>query len=152
MTTTPIHRVKAELFKTLGHPARIRVLELLRDGERSVGELIPAVGIEASHLSQQLGVMRRAGLIQARKEGSSVFYSVGDPMLFELLEVAKTILTSSLTETQRLLSELASTPGAAHPPGQADGGPASIDGAELPGRVSVSEVPDPSPQPGESQG
>ena len=67
--TAPIYEVKAQFFKTLGHPARIRVLEVLRDGERPVAELIPEVGIEASHLSQQLGVMRRANLIQARKVG-----------------------------------------------------------------------------------
>jgi len=109
--TTPIYQVKAEFFKTLSHPARIRVLEVLRDGELAVSELIPAVGIEASHLSQQLGVMRRANLVQSRKVGSNVFYSVGDPMLFELLEIAKRIITSSLTETQELLEELKASPG-----------------------------------------
>ena len=104
--TTPIHQVKAEFFKTLGHPARIRILEVLREGERPVSELIPEVGLESSHLSQQLGVMRRANLIQARKVGSSVYYSVGDPKLFELLEIAKLILRTSLTETQELLEQM----------------------------------------------
>ena len=104
--TAPIYEVKAQFFKTLGHPARIRVLEVLRDGERPVAELITEVGIEASHLSQQLGVMRRANLIQARKVGSNVYYSVGDPMLFELLEVAKRIIKASLTETQELLEQI----------------------------------------------
>ncbi|HUZ09038.1 MAG TPA: metalloregulator ArsR/SmtB family transcription factor [Acidimicrobiales bacterium] len=106
MSTTPIYQVKAEFFKTLGHPARIRVLEVLRDGERSVGELVPAVGIEASHLSQQLAVLRRANLVQTRREGTSVLYSVGDPMIFELLDVARQILTSSLDNTRALLAEL----------------------------------------------
>ena len=104
--TTPIYQVKAEFFKTLGHPARIRILEVLRDGERPVSELIPEVGIEASHLSQQLGVMRRANLIQARKVGSNVYYSVGDQMLFELLDVAKQIITASLAESQELLEQM----------------------------------------------
>lgn len=109
--TAPIYRVKAEFFKTLGHPARIRILEILRDGERPVSELIPEVGIEASHLSQQLGVMRRANLIQARKVGSNVYYSVGDRTVFELLEVAKRIITTSLADTQELLEQMqASTP------------------------------------------
>jgi DNA-binding transcriptional ArsR family regulator len=106
----PIYQLKAEFFKTLGHPARIRVLEVLRDGERSVGQLVPAVGIEASHLSQQLAVLRRANLVQTRKEGSSVIYSVGDPAVFELLEVAKRILTSSLLQSQGLLAELEALP------------------------------------------
>ena len=108
--TTPIYQVKAEFFRTLGHPARIRVLEVLQSGERPVSELIPEVGIEASHLSQQLGVMRRAGIIQSRKVGSNVYYSVGDPKLFELLEVAKRIITSSLAESQLLLEQLEATP------------------------------------------
>ena len=103
----PIHQVKAEFFKTLSHPARIRVLEVLRDGERTVGQLLPEVGIEASHLSQQLAVLRRAGLVQTRKEGSSVIYSVADPDIFELLEVAKRILTSSLLQSREaILAEL----------------------------------------------
>lgn len=104
--TAPIYQVKAEFFRTLGHPARIRVLEILHGGERPVSELIPEVGIEASHLSQQLGVMRRAGIIQSRKVGSNVYYSVGDPKLFELLDVAKRIITSSLAESQLLLEQM----------------------------------------------
>ncbi len=108
MAPTPIYQVKAEFFKTLAHPARIRVLELLRDGDRTVGELIPEVGIEASHLSQQLGIMRRANLVQSRKDGATVVYSVSNPMIFELLDVARKILTSSLAETRDLLAELES--------------------------------------------
>lgn len=104
--TRPIYQVKADFFKTLAHPARIRVLELLHEGERSVGELIPAVGLESSHLSQQLGVLRRANILQSRKEGSTVRYSVTDPRIFDLLEVAKAILTSTLAESRQLLAEL----------------------------------------------
>ena len=104
--TTPIHQVKAEFFKTLAHPARIRVLELLRKGERPVSELILETGLEASHLSQQLGIMRRANLIQARKVGSSVLYSVSDPQIFDLLEIAKRIIRNSLAETQELLEQM----------------------------------------------
>lgn len=108
----PIYQVKAEFFKTLGHPARIRVLELLRDGECSVGELIPAVGIEASHLSQQLGIMRRANILQVRRDGAAVRYSVTDARIFELLEVARAILTSSLAESSQLLAQLQEPPSA----------------------------------------
>ena len=104
--TRPVYQVKAEFFKTLSHPARIRILELLRDGERPVSELIPEVGIEPSHLSQQLAILRRASLVRSRKDGSSVIYSVTEPRLFQLLEVAKSIITSSLTETRELLEEL----------------------------------------------
>ena len=104
--TRPIYQVKADFFKTLGHPARIRVLELLRDGEQTVGQLIPDVGLEPSHLSQQLGILRRAGVLQTHKMGSSVVYSVTDARIFELLAVAKAILTTSLAGSQDLLAEL----------------------------------------------
>lgn len=102
----PISELKAEMFRALSHPARIRILETLANGERSVGELQPEIGIELSHLSQQLGVLRRAGLVTSRKEGQSVFYSVKDPLTTELLSVAKRLLISSLTETRDLLADL----------------------------------------------
>ncbi|MEQ1699113.1 MAG: metalloregulator ArsR/SmtB family transcription factor [Ilumatobacteraceae bacterium] len=112
-----IYQVKAEFFKTLAHPASTRVLELLRQGERSVGELIPDVGLEASHLSQQLAVLRRASVIKARKEGSTVFYSVSNRRIFALLEEARSILTGSLSDTQDLLTELGALDFADQTPG-----------------------------------
>jgi DNA-binding transcriptional ArsR family regulator len=104
--SVPLSEVKAELFKALGHPARVRILEVLAEGEHAVGEMQPKVGIESSHLSQQLAVLRRAGVVVARKEGSSVIYALRDPAVAELLAVAKRFLRSSLTETQSLLAGL----------------------------------------------
>ena len=109
--SVPLSETKAELFKALGHPARIRSLEVLADGERSVGELQPLVGIELSHLSQQLGVLRRAGLVSARKEGSTVVYAIKDPELVELMAVARRLLLGSLHETHELLRGLEDAPG-----------------------------------------
>ncbi|MEQ1699118.1 MAG: metalloregulator ArsR/SmtB family transcription factor [Ilumatobacteraceae bacterium] len=102
----PISELKAELFRALSHPARIRILETLSAGERSVGEMQPEIGIELSHLSQQLAVLRRAGLVASRKEGQSVYYSVKNPLITDLLKVAKQLLISSLTETRDLLADL----------------------------------------------
>jgi len=102
----PISELKAELFRALSHPARIRIIETLGRGEQSVGEMQPDIGIELSHLSQQLAVLRRAGLVVSRKEGQSVYYSVKDPLVTELLKVAKQLLISSLTETRDLLADL----------------------------------------------
>ncbi len=107
-SSRPISELKAELFRALAHPARIRVLEVLSDGERSVGELQPSVGIEMSHLSQQLGVLRRAGVVTTRKEGTSVIYAIRDPLTAELLRVAKQLLINSLAETTDLLADLRS--------------------------------------------
>jgi ArsR family transcriptional regulator len=114
----PLYQLKAEFFKTLGHPARIRVLELLSEREQAVGELLPQVGIEAAHLSQQLAVLRRAGLVVTRKEGSTVFYSLTSPHVAELLAVARTILTTVLAGQAELLADLRQ-PGttSASPPG-----------------------------------
>ncbi len=102
--SVPLSVVKAELFKALANPARVRVLELLSEGERSVGEMQPEVGIELSHLSQQLGVLRRAGLVLARKEGALVIYSIKDPLVVELLQVAKRLLRNSFIETNEMLA------------------------------------------------
>jgi ArsR family transcriptional regulator len=106
MMTTPLHQLKAEFFKTLGHPARIRVLELLSERETSVGELLPEVRLEASNLSQQLAVLRRAGLVTTRKDGSVVYYSLTSEHVAELLAVARVILTSVLTDKTELLDGL----------------------------------------------
>ncbi len=106
----PIYVVKAEFFRVLGHPARVRILELLRDGEMSVGQLQTALQLDSSGTSQHLGVLRRQGILESRKEGTSVFYRARDPRIFQLLEVARQILTSSLEATQALLTELAVPP------------------------------------------
>jgi ArsR family transcriptional regulator len=103
----PLSEVKADLFKALGHPARVRALEVLAEGERTVGDLQPLVGIESSHLSQQLGVLRRAGLVTTRKEGSSVVYALKDPLAADLLVAAKRLLLATLSETRDLLTDLA---------------------------------------------
>lgn len=106
--TPPVYRLKADFFKTLGHPARIRILEVLRDGNQSVGELASKVGVEPSHLSHQLAVLRRAGVVHGSKSGTAVIYTVPDPRVFQLLEVAKQILTGSLSAHQAVLAELES--------------------------------------------
>jgi DNA-binding transcriptional ArsR family regulator len=104
----PIAEVKAEFFKALSHPARIKILELLRNGRLSVRELIPQVGLEPSHLSQQLSALRRANILESRKKGSTVYYAIADPRIFELLEVAKQIIAGSLVEAKDLLEEMQS--------------------------------------------
>src|SRR5690349_4710218 len=104
--TTPLYKMKAEFFKTLGHPARIRILEILGSGEYSVGALQAEVGLESSHLSQQLAVLRRAGVVVARKRGNSVLYSMASPDLAELMAVARKVLTGVLTDQANLLKDL----------------------------------------------
>lgn len=103
---TPIHRIKAEFFRALGHPTRVRVLELLKDGEMTVGDLQAELGIDSSGASQHLSAMRRQGILEARKESTSVFYRVRDPRVFQLLESARQVIGSHLEEANTLLGEL----------------------------------------------
>lgn len=113
----PLYQAKAEFFRTLGHPARIRVLELLSQREHAVSEMLPEVGVEASSLSQQLAVLRRAGLVASRKDGSTVYYSLTSPQVAELLAVARRILTEVLAGQVELLADLqAATPSGSVPP------------------------------------
>jgi DNA-binding transcriptional ArsR family regulator len=102
----PIYEVKAAIFRALGHPARVRILELLQDGERSVGALQVELGLDSGGTSQHLAALRRIGLVTPRREGTSVFYRVSDERTFELLEVAREILTRQLADQQSLLREL----------------------------------------------
>lgn len=102
----PLYQAKAEFFRTLGHPARIRVLELLSEREHAVAELLPEVGVEATNLSQHLAVLRRAGLVVTRKEGSTVHYSLTSPHVAQLLAVARQILTGVLSGQLGLLDDL----------------------------------------------
>ena len=101
----PIHRIKADFFRILGHPARVRILELLRDGELTVGELQAELEIDSSGASQHLAAMRRQGLLESRRAGTSVYYRVRDPRIFQLLETARQLISSHLEETHAQLGE-----------------------------------------------
>jgi DNA-binding transcriptional ArsR family regulator len=103
----PVYEVKASLFRVLGHPARVRILELLRDGERSVGALQAELGLDSGPTSQHLSALRRVGLVESRREGTSVFYRVSDERAFDLLEAGRALVTRRLREEQSMLEELA---------------------------------------------
>jgi ArsR family transcriptional regulator len=102
----PVHEVKANLFRVLGHPARVRILELLRDGERSVGSLQAELALNSSGTSQHLAALRSIGLVSSRREGTSVFYRVDDAQVFAMLAVAREIISRQLATQQHLLVEL----------------------------------------------
>ncbi|MGW2180130.1 ArsR/SmtB family transcription factor [Streptomyces sp. NPDC001732] len=104
--SAPLYQLKAEFFKTLGHPVRIRVLELLSEREHAVSEMLSEIGVEPAHLSQQLAVLRRANLVVTRREGSGVYYSLASEQVAELLKVARTILSGVLAGQAELLADL----------------------------------------------
>ena len=98
---------KAEFFKALAHPLRIRILELLVAGERSVLEIQRALGVEQPSVSQQLAVLRAKDIVRARKEGTTVRYTVSDPEVRTLLASARRVFNNQLIGNRRLLRELA---------------------------------------------
>jgi len=103
----PVYEVKANLFRVLGHPARVRILELLRDeGERSVGALQAELGLDSGGTSQHLAALRRIGLVESRREGTSVFYRAADERVFDLLDAGRALVARQLTEQQSILRDL----------------------------------------------
>jgi ArsR family transcriptional regulator len=102
----PVHEFKAELFKALSHPVRVRTLEILVGGDRPVSELLAEIGIEASHLSQHLAVLRRAGVVTARRQGNAVHYTLAHPAVAEMLAAARTVLIDALVGARTALADL----------------------------------------------
>jgi ArsR family transcriptional regulator len=102
----PLYEAKAEFFRMLGHPVRIRVLELLQDGPKPVRELLAAIEIEPSNLSQQLAVLRRSGIVTATRTGATVVYELAGGDVAELLGAARRILSVLLTGQSELLRQL----------------------------------------------
>ena len=98
-----LRRFKADFFKALGHPLRIWILEILRGGPRSVGELQEATGSGGSSISQQLAVLRGQGIVAAERRGTTIIYAVADEAIFELLDVARRLHNARLASTVDLL-------------------------------------------------
>lgn len=102
----PLTEAKADLFKALAHPARVRVLELLAEREHTIGELAEATGLELSHLSQQVSVLRRAGVVDSRRVRNNVICALRDPQTAELLGVARRLIGANLRSGQEILAAL----------------------------------------------
>jgi len=103
--TESLQGFKAELFKALAHPARIRILELLRDGEKSVTELQLALGTEGSTASQQLAILRMKNLVDTRKSGNNIYYRLQDQQVNALLAVARRMFDTHLVQLQSMSTE-----------------------------------------------
>jgi ArsR family transcriptional regulator len=106
----PLYQAKAQFFRTLGHPVRIRVLELLGGGPMAVRDLLVQVCVERSSLSQQLAVLRRAGIVASARESGSVVYSLAGPEVAALLDAARRILSELTAGRHELLAQLQEPP------------------------------------------
>lgn len=102
----PLYQAKAEFFRTLGHPARIRILELLAEGDKPVHELLAAIDVEPASMSQQLAVLRLAGLVTRRRESGEVIYSLALPAVRELLGAAREILRAKTAGQGELFDDV----------------------------------------------
>jgi DNA-binding transcriptional ArsR family regulator len=106
MKAPSLQAFKAAFFRALAHPTRIRILETLGTGERTVQELQQVLGLDQPMVSQQLAVLRAKNIVTARKLGTTVKYALSDPLISKLLAVAREIFNNQLVDTQTMLREL----------------------------------------------
>jgi len=106
MATSQLQTFKAQFFRALTHPVRIQILEILVRGERTVQELQEALGLDQPIVSQQLAVLRNQSIVTGQKEGLSVRYALRDPLVGDLLDVARRIFNNHLVNTRGMLREL----------------------------------------------
>ena len=106
-----LRRFKAEIFQALAHPTRIAIVEVLRNGETSAGDLIQQLELEQANASQHLAVLRSKQIVVSRKEGNQVFYTLRDPILIEVLDIMKLYFYSHLSQTMSMLKEIRSEKG-----------------------------------------
>jgi ArsR family transcriptional regulator len=98
--------LKAEVLKTLAQPTRLKILECLRDGEKCICEIVPAINGEQSNISRHISLMQKSHLVTTRKDGVKVMVKVRDPKVFEILDTISTILKGQMSEQSKLIRAL----------------------------------------------
>ena len=101
-----VFKIKADFLKGLAHPIRLQVIEYLKNGEASVGKLVQALGVEQSNLSRHLAILRDLGILEARQEKTTVYYSIHDHDLFKVLRPIAELLKKKLRRSEKLLEQL----------------------------------------------
>jgi len=102
-----VFKLKSDFLKALAHPIRLSIIEQLKNGELSVGDLVHKLGIEQSTISKNLAILRQAGILSSRQEKVTVYYAVRDPDIFKVLRLVADFLSKKLNETQKALAHLA---------------------------------------------
>ncbi|MEX2104834.1 MAG: metalloregulator ArsR/SmtB family transcription factor [Bacilli bacterium] len=100
-----LHQFKADFFKALAHPLRIKILEFLAEGDKNVNELLTLLGTEGSSVSQQLSILRSKNIVYGTKDGNRVTYSLRDPLIIDLLKTARQIFNNHLIDTVSILDK-----------------------------------------------
>jgi DNA-binding transcriptional ArsR family regulator len=101
-----LRQFKASIFQALSHPTRIAIVEQLREGELSAGEIVERIGLEQANASQHFAVLRAKHIVTSRKEGNQVFYAVRDPLLIEVLDIMRRYFQAHIEEAMSLLQEI----------------------------------------------
>ena len=104
-----VFKIKADFLRSLAHPARLAIIEYLKDSEASVGQMVKDLGLEQSGLSKHLAILRQAGILSSRQEKVNVYYAVKDKDIFMVLRPIAEILRKKLKESERMLSVLGKT-------------------------------------------
>lgn len=99
-------KLTADFFKTLAHPARIKILHSLENGERCVCDLLEEIGIEQSNLSQHLGLMKKQGIIDSKKDGQKVIYRIVYSSVMDVVGAAEKTLSEQISNSQSILKFL----------------------------------------------
>ena len=101
-----VFKIKSDFFKGLAHPIRLEIIEYLKDKESNVGKLVEVLGVEQSNLSRHLAVLKELGILKARQEKTTVYYSIHDPDIFKVLRPMSEILRKELKRSEKLLEHL----------------------------------------------
>lgn len=101
-----VYKIKADFLKALSHPLRLKIIEILKHGEKSVGALVRQLGIQQSSLSRHLLALRDAGILKSRQERTTVFYSIQDHDVFYVLRPIAVMLRKKFKESEKVLSTL----------------------------------------------
>jgi ArsR family transcriptional regulator len=101
-----LRQFKANIFQALGHPTRIAIIEVLRNGELPAGVIIERLGIEQANASQHLSILRLKHIVTSRKEGNQVFYSVRDPLLIEVLDIMRRYFQAHIEDAMSMLQQI----------------------------------------------
>ncbi len=98
-----VTRLRSELFKAISHPTRLNILGYLKDGEQCVCDIIEKLDLEQSNVSQHLGILKKQGLLQSRKDGTKMMYKIKYPEILDIIKLSNKILSTQLNETQEML-------------------------------------------------
>ncbi len=99
-----VFKLHVDVCRVLGNASRIRIIEILQEGERSVGELAETLGLRQANVSQHLAVMRNKGVLRTRKVGTSIYYSVSNPKIVQACDLMRQVLLEQLRENEKLVS------------------------------------------------